>query len=277
MRPGRPRSAPRTALRYALLSLAALAVLFPFLFCVSLAVQGDTVAPKLLPDLAKMDFSSFGDVFRKEHNMGRWMLNSLVVAAAVTLGQLLTSILAAYPLATFRFPGKGLFLFFFLGSIMIPWESTIIPNYLAVASLRWKDSYAGLIAPFLATGFGIFLLRQSFMTLPKELYEAAVMEGCSRRRYLASILVPLSRPAIATLAIYSFLNAWNQYYWPLIVVDDPAWRTAQVGITAFRASEIASFNLPMAANFIVMAPTLILLAAGQRQLADGLTAGAIKG
>jgi len=161
--------------------------------------------------------------------------------------------------------------------MMIPWESTIIPNYLAVASLHLKDGYVGLMAPFLATGFGVFLLRQSFMTLPKELYEAAVLEGCSRRRYLAAILVPLSRPAIATLAIYSFLNTWNQYYWPLIVIDDPAWRTAQVGITAFRSSEIASFNLPMAANLIVLAPTIILLAVGQKQLASGLTAGALKG
>jgi sn-glycerol 3-phosphate transport system permease protein len=160
---------------------------------------------------------------------------------------------------------------------MIPWESTIIPNYLTIASLHWKDTYQGLILPFLASGFGIFLLRQSFKSLPSELYEAAVMEGCGRTRYLFSILLPLSRPALATLAIYAFLNNWNQYYWPLLIIDDPAWRTAQVGITAFRSTEIASFNLTMAANFIVMAPTIILLAVGQKQLVSGLTAGAMKG
>jgi ABC-type sugar transport system, permease component len=267
----------RAAALYVLLCLAALAVLFPLLFCLSLALQGDTVAPTLLPDLKKLDWSAFSQVFRKEHNMPRWMLNSLVVALVVTAAQQVTSALAAYPLATLDFPGKGLCFFFFLGSLMIPWESTIIPNYLAIASLRWKDSYQGLIAPFVATGFGIFLLRQAFMTLPKELYEAAVIEGCGRTRYLLSILLPLSRPTLATLAIYSFLNTWNQYYWPLIAIDDPAWRTAQVGITAFRASEIASFNLPMAANLIVMAPTIVFLVLGQKQLVSGLTAGALKG
>jgi ABC-type sugar transport system, permease component len=263
--------------RYALLILASLAVLFPLLVCISLSLQGDTVAPRLLPDLHKLDWSSFSEVFRKEHNMTRWILNSFVVAACVTLGQVVISALAAYPLAMMDFPGKGFFLFFFIGSMMIPWESTIIPNYLTIASLHWKDSYQGLILPFLASGFGIFLLRQSFKSLPSELYEAAVLEGCGRTRYLFSILLPLSRPALATLAIYAFLNTWNQYYWPLLIIDDPAWRTAQVGITAFRSSEIASFNLTMAANLVVMAPTIILLALGQKQLVSGLTAGATKG
>jgi ABC-type glycerol-3-phosphate transport system permease component len=262
---------------YVLLVAASAAVLFPLLFSLSLSLQGDTVAPRLLPDLGRLDWSVFAEVFRKEHNMLRWIANSFVVATAVTLGQVAIAALAAYPLAMLRFPGKTLFLFFFLGSMMIPWESTIIPNYLTIASLHWKDSYQGLVLPFLASGFGIFLLRQSFMTLPKELYEAAVMEGCGRARYLVSVLLPLSRPTLATLAIYSFLTTWNQYYWPLLAIDAPAWRTAQIGITAFRSSEIASFNLQMAANLIVMAPTLILLVAGQKQLVSGLTSGAIKG
>jgi sn-glycerol 3-phosphate transport system permease protein len=263
--------------RYGLLIAASLVVLFPLLVCLSLSLQGDTVAPSLVPNFGKLDWSVFGAVFRKEHNMPRWILNSFVVAAAVTIGQVIISALAAYPLAMMEFPGKGFFLFVFIGSMMIPWESTIIPNYIAIASLHWKDSYQGLILPFLASGFGIFLLRQSFKALPAELYEAAVIEGCGRTHYLFSILLPLSRPAIATLAIYAFLNTWNQYYWPLLIIDDPAWRTAQVGITAFRSSEIASFNLTMAANLIVMAPTIILLAVGQKQLVSGLTTGALKG
>ena len=219
---------------YALLSLVSLAVLFPLLFSLSISFQGDTVAPRLFPDLGKLDFGVFGDVFRKEHNLPRWILNSFVVAALVTAGQVLVSALAAYPLALLRFPGRTLFFFFFLGSLMIPWESTIIPNYLAIASLHWKDSYQGLIVPFLASGY---------RTLPKELYEAAALEGCGRSRYLFSFLLPLSRPALATLAIYSFLTTWNQYYWPLLIIDNPIWRTGQVGITAFRSTEIASFNL----------------------------------
>jgi len=267
----------KTALLYAVLSVVALMVLLPLLFALSLSLQGPTISPALLPDFSKLDWSAFSQVFSEEPNLTRWIVNSFVVALAVTLGQLITSSLAAYALANINFPGKLFCFFFFLGTVMIPWESTIIPNYLAVTRLGWKDSYQGLIAPFLAGGFGIFLLRQYFLTLPRDLYEAAVLDGCGHMRYLWSILLPLSRPALATLAVYTFLNTWNQYYWPLLIVDSPEWRTTQIGITAFRSSEVTVYNLQMASTLIVMLPTLVLLVLGQRQLVRGLTAGALKG
>ena len=267
----------RTGLLYAALSIVALLVLLPLLFALSLSVQGPTLSPTLLPDFSKLDWSSFQDVFREEPNLTRWIINSFVVSLAVTLGQLITSALAAYALANIDFPWKPLFFFVFLGSLMIPWESTIIPNYLTITRLGWKDSYQGLIIPFMASGFGVFLLRQHFKAIPRDLYEAAVIDGCSSTRYLWSILVPLSRPALATLAVYTFLNTWNQYYWPLLIVDSPEWRTTQIGITAFRSSEVTIYNLQMASTIIVMLPTLILLVLGQRHLVSGLTAGALKG
>jgi ABC-type glycerol-3-phosphate transport system permease component len=262
---------------YILLALAALILLFPLLFSLSLALQGPTLAPKLVPDFGKLDWGVFSATFLQEKNFGRWILNSFVVSMAVTVGQLITCSLAAYALATLVFPGKTFFFFLFLGTLMIPWEATIVPNYLTVVHLGWKDSYQGLIAPFLASGFGIFLLRQYFMTIPRELYEAAVLDGCGRTRYLWSILLPLSRPALGTLAVYTFLNTYNQYYWPLLITDRPEWRTTQVGITAFKSTEVALFNLQMAGTIIVMLPTLLLLVVGQRQLVRGLTAGALKG
>lgn len=264
---------------YALLVLASLIVLFPMFFAFSLAVQGPTIAPNLIPDFGKLDFSVFGQAFAKEPNLGRWIVNSFVVASVVTLGQLVVCSLAAYALATLDFPGKQLFFFAILGTLMIPWESTIVPNYLTITSWGWKDSYQALIAPFLASGFGIFLLRQYFLTIPRDLYEAATIDGCGRTRYLWSILLPLSRPALGTLAVYAFLNTWNQYYWPLLVIDSPEWRTTQVGISTFKStqSEASVFNLIMAATLIVLLPTLILLIVGQRQLVRGLTAGALKG
>jgi len=262
---------------YALLILASIIVLFPLLFAVSIAVQGDIVSPRLIPDFGKLDLGVFFQVFQKEPNMPRWILNSFVVSVLVTIGQVAIAALAAYPLATFKFRGQKLFLLFFLATIMIPWESTIIPNYLTIATLGWKDSYQGLILPFLGSGFGIFLLHQTYKTIPVELHEAAVMEGCGRLRYLWSILLPLARPALATLAVYAFLNTWNQFYWPLLVIDNPVWRTTQVGISAFRSSEIAVFNLQMAATVVIMLPTIVLLVIGQKQLVAGLTAGAVKG
>jgi ABC-type glycerol-3-phosphate transport system permease component len=276
-RPLRLGALLRTAALYGALSIVALLVILPLLFALSLSLQGQTLSPTLLPDFSALDWSAFSDVFRQEPNLTRWIVNSFVVALAVTLGQLITCALAAYALATMNFPAKTFFFFFFLGTLMIPWESTIIPNYLTVTRLGWKDSYPGLIAPFLAGGFGIFLLRQYFLTIPRDLYEAAVLDGCGYGRYLWSILLPLSRPALATLAVYTFLNTWNQYYWPLLIVDNPQWRTTQIGITAFRSSEVSVYNLQMASTIIVMLPTLILLVLGQRQLVRGLTAGALKG
>ncbi len=219
----------QTLLLYGALGTVALLVLMPLLFALSLSLQGPTLSPTLLPDFGQLDWSSFSQVFRQEPNLTRWIVNSFVVALAVTLGQLVTSSLAAYALATMNFPGKTVFFFFFLGTLMIPWESTIIPNYLTVTRLGWKDSYQGLIFPFLAGGFGIFLLRQYFLTIPRDLYEAAVLDGCGYGRYLWSILLPLSRPALATLAVYTFLNTWNQYYWPLLIVDSGVCRVARAG------------------------------------------------
>jgi hypothetical protein len=172
------------------------------LFALSLSLQGQTLSPTLLPDFSQLDWSAFSDVFRQEPNLTRWIVNSFVVALAVTLGQLITCALAAYALATMNFPAKTFFFFFFLGTLMIPWESTIIPNYLTVTRLGWKDSYPGLIAPFLAGGFGIFLLRQYFLTIPRDLYEAAVLDGCGYGRYLWSILLPLSRPGRVHVSQY---------------------------------------------------------------------------
>ncbi|MBC8099694.1 MAG: carbohydrate ABC transporter permease [Armatimonadetes bacterium] len=263
---------------YTLLVLVSIILMFPLVFALSLALQGETIAPSLLPpDMTKLDWGVFAEVFRQQPVIGRWIINSFVVAGTVTLGVLITSSLLAYVLSFMKFPGKLLLLFFALGTLMVPFEATLIPNYLLIASLKWTDSFQGLIIPFIASGFGVFLLRQAFLTLPPELYDAAVVDGCGHLRYLVSIVLPLARPTLATLAVYSFLTTWNQFYWPLLVTNDPEWRTTQVGITVFRSFEYAVFNVQMAATLLVMLPTLILLVIGQRQLVSGLTAGALKG
>jgi ABC-type glycerol-3-phosphate transport system permease component len=266
------------AIAYTLLTLTAIVLMFPLIFALSLALQGETVAPTLLPrDWGNLDWAVFSTVFERQPIMLRWIANSFIVSTVVTLGVLVTSSLLAFALTYLEFPGKGLLLFFALGTLMVPFEATLIPNYLFVSQLGWRDSYQGLIAPFLASGFGVFLLRQYFLTLPRELYDAALVDGCTRVRYLWSILVPLSRPALATLAVYTFLSTWNQFYWPLLITNSTEWRTTQVGITVFRDFEFSVFNIQMAATLIVMLPTLILLVLGQRQLVRGLTAGALKG
>ncbi len=278
-RPPVPHSLPYNTMVYALLIIAAIVLMSPLLFALSISVQGPTMDPRFIPrDLTTLDFAIFARVFEDEPIISRWILNSFVVASGVTLGVVVTSALFAYVLAYFSFPGKALLLFVALGSLMVPFEATLIPNYLLVASWGWTNSYQGLILPFIASGFGIFLMRQYFLTLPRELYDAALVDGCSRFRYLWMILLPLSRPAIATLAVYTFLSTWNQFYWPLLVTSATEWRTTQVGITIFRNFEGGVvYNTQMAATLIVMLPTLVLLVLGQRQLVSGLTSGALKG
>ncbi|MDX2160615.1 MAG: carbohydrate ABC transporter permease [bacterium] len=276
---GRSGQFPYYSLVYLSLVIISIILLAPLLFSLSLALQGPTVAPTFIPrDFTTLDWGIFVRVFEDEPLILRWILNSFITASGVTLGVLITSSLFAYVLAYFNFPGKTILLFIALGSLMVPFEATLIPNYLLVAEWGWSNTYLGLILPFTASGFGIFLMRQSFLTLPRELYDAAMVDGCGRFRYLWSILAPLSRPALATLAVYTFINTWNQFYWPLLVTNANEWRTTQVGITIFRNFEAgAIFNTQMAATLIVMLPTLVLLVLGQRQLVSGLTAGALKG
>jgi ABC-type glycerol-3-phosphate transport system permease component len=207
----------------------------------------------------------------------RWIANSFVVSTLVTVGVLITSALAGYAFSHLEFWGKNLFFIFVLGTLMIPFEATIVPNFLFVQWLGWTDTYQGLIVPFTASAFGIFLLRQYFMTIPRELHEAAVIDGCGRTRYLWSFLLPLARPALATLALYTFLTTWNQFYWPLLVTNSSEWRTTQLGIAIFRNSEANVLNYQMAATLIILIPTLLPLIFGQRQLIRGLTAGILKG
>jgi sn-glycerol 3-phosphate transport system permease protein len=264
---------------YILLIVVSVILLSPLLFSLSLALQGPTIAPAIIPrDLTNLDWGVFIRVFEQQPVIARWIVNSFVAAFGVTLGVLISSSLFAYVLAYFNFPGKTVLLFIALGSLMVPFEATLIPNYLLVTQWGWTNTYQGLILPFIASGFGIFLMRQYFLTLPRELYDAAMVDGCSRFRYLWLVLLPLSRPALATLAVYTFLSTWNQFYWPLLVTSSTEWRTTQVGITIFRSFEGgAVFNMQMAATLIVMVPTLLLLVLGQRQLVSGLTAGALKG
>lgn len=209
--------------------------------------------------------------------MRRYMLNSLIIATAITSGQVATSIMAAYAFSFMRFPGRGPLFFIFLSTMMVPWEASIIPNYQIIQRLNWLDTYQGLTVPFLATAFGTFLLRQHFMTLPGELKDAADIDGYGNLRFLLFVVIPLSRAAIATLAVFSFLQAWNQYLWPLLVTNDPNMRTVQIGIASLQSEEIQRTPVVLAGTIVALLPMLFLVIAFQRFLVRGLTAGAVKG
>ncbi|MCB0416769.1 MAG: carbohydrate ABC transporter permease [Bdellovibrionales bacterium] len=262
-----------------LLLVPALLQFFPILYMVSLSFkQGVEVfafPPTVFPQSLKLDNY---EAALKAAPVGRFLINSLVQATAITLLQVFTAILAAYALARTEFRGKQFFLVVILATMMVPGEVIIIPNYLTLAKLGWLDTYAGLVVPFGASGFGVFLLYQFFKTIPKELEEAARVDGASRLRFLFQIMVPLSMPAVVAFAVYAFVSAWNQYLWPLVVTQSTEMQTAQIGIGMFRAeNEANSWGMIMAATTLLIAPSIALFLATQKQFVQGITMSGLKG
>ncbi|MEK7693036.1 MAG: carbohydrate ABC transporter permease [Chloroflexota bacterium] len=263
---------------YVLLAASAAVILFPLYMTVvdSLQPIGKllTFPPDFWPDAPR--WSNYRAAMT-DIPMPRYLLNSFIVAALITVGQVATSALAAYAFSFMRFPLRSALFFLFLSTMMVPWEVSVIPNFQTVQRLDWLDTYQALTVPFLATAFGTFLLRQHFMTLPRELKDAADIDGYGDLRFLLFVVVPLSRAALATLAVFSFLQAWNQYLWPLLVTNDPNMRTVQIGIASLQAEEVQDTNVVLAGTVIALLPMLFLVVAFQRFLVRGLTAGAVKG
>ena len=263
---------------YVLLAASAAVILFPLYMTVVDSLQPIdkllAFPPDFWPDAPR--WSNYRAAMT-DIPMPRYLLNSFIVAALITVGQVATSALAAYAFSFMRFPLRSALFFLFLSTMMVPWEVSVIPNFQTVQRLDWLDTYQALTVPFLATAFGTFLLRQHFMTLPRELKDAADIDGYGDLRFLLFVVVPLSRAALATLAVFSFLQAWNQYLWPLLVTNDPDMRTVQIGIASLQAEEVQRTNVVLAGTIIALLPMLFLVIAFQRFLVRGLTAGAVKG
>jgi sn-glycerol 3-phosphate transport system permease protein len=267
-------------LLYPILVIVAVPVVFPLYYAVVGAVMGQadltSYPPALLPSSVHPE--NFAAVFRTVP-LDRQYLNSLLQTSAITLAQLFTSILAAYAFAFLPMRARALTFGLFLATLMVPWESIIIPNFLTIADwglTRGSMTYVGLVLPFLASAFGTFLLRQAFLQFPAELRDAAVLDGAGHGRFLWRILVPLSRPSIAAVGVYVFLSAWNQYFWPLILIRDPQYQTLQIGLSQLNDAEAADPGLILAGVTLSLLPTLAIVIFGQRYIVRGLTAGALR-
>jgi len=263
---------------YLLLSALALIVLIPlYITVVNSLLQGNLIAhqpPPLFP--VHPDWSTYSTAWT-EGDLGIYLRNSVIATSIIVSGQLLTTIFAAYAFAFLEFPFKRTLFVVMLSTMMIPFEVTLVTNLATITKLGWYNTFAGLTVPFLATGFGTFLLRQAFRQLPKELREAAELDGYGHFRFLFRIALPLARPTVAALAVFSFLGAWNQYLWPLVVTgDNNAIRTVQIGLKQLQATQANQINVTLAGTIIAAAPLLILLIIFQKQLVRGLTAGAVK-
>lgn len=266
---------------YALLALCAAILLFPLYVTAVYSLHPlleflRNPPPSLWPWPPQWEnyFSTSAGV--AESRFPRYLFNSVVVSSVITIGQLVTATLAAYAFAFLRFPGRNVLFLIFLATMMVPLEVAIIPNFQTMQWLGWTDTYRGLVAPFLATGFGTFLLRQYFLTIPHELRDAAEMDGYGHVRFLLFVVVPLARGGLATLAIFAFLQAWNQYLWPLLVTNDVDMRTVQIGIKS-ETGNLTEINRAFAGTIVSFLPMLLLVVAFQRYLVRGLFGGAIKG
>jgi sn-glycerol 3-phosphate transport system permease protein len=264
--------------RYLLLTLLAIVVLFPiYITVVNSLLRPDQIAaqpPKFFPTHPL--WSSYRQAWDQGH-FGHYLVNSAVVSALIVTGQVGTSILAAYAFAFLDFPFKRTLFVVVLASLMVPFEVTVVQNLTTSVDLHLYNTYVGLAAPFLAWGLGVFLLRQAFLGLPRDLDDAAKLDGYGHWRFMVRVAVPLARPAIAALTVFSFLSAWNQYLWPLLVTKDEHLRTVQIGLRQLRATSIQNVNITFAGVVIAFLPLVILLLVFQKQLVRGLTAGAVKG
>lgn len=267
----------RAVLNYTLLTVLAVIILFPLYIAVvdSLLPAADIAKqpPPFLP--LHPQWHTYSTAWN-QGSMGVYLRNSIIATTIITVGEIVTSILAAYAFAFLNFPFKRTLFVVFLMTLMIPFEVTIATNLTTVTNLGWYNTFQGLTVPFLAWGFGTFLLRQAFLQLPKELEEAAVLDGYGHMRFMVRIAVPLVRPAIAALAVFAFLTAWNQYLWPLVVTGNNNIRTVQIGLKQLAGTRLQDINVTLAGTVIAVVPLLILLVVFQKQLVRGITAGAVK-
>lgn len=262
------------------LAIAALFILvvFPFYWMIVTSLQPQdavfSVPPQLWP--RHLTFQNYVDAW----NAAPWLRyfgNTLFVAVASTLISLTTSSLAAFAFACIDFKGKEALFSLVLSVMMIPAATTLIPNFLIIRTLGWYDKFYALIIPFAASVFGIFLLRQYFMSMPKELWEAAQIDGASRLRYFRSIALPLAKPAIVTIAINSFLGSWTSFLWPTVMTQSQNKQLIEVALNAFLGENGQQWSQLAAASVFTTVPIVVLFFFVQRQFIEGIGGGGIKG
>jgi multiple sugar transport system permease protein len=263
---------------YALALIAFVILAGPLLWMVSgsLKTQNEVLAnpPSVLP--SEFQWGNYSQVF-EQVPFGRYLLNSLLVATVVTLVALLFHSMAAYSLARLRFPGRQAIFMAILCTLMVPFTVIVVPLFLIVDWLGWVDSYAGLIVPMIPHAFGIFLLRQFYLSLPRELEEAAIVDGASLVRVYWHIVLPLSRPILAALGIFFFLANWNNFLWPLVVTQSQDLWVVQLGIQQFTGQYGSQYHLIMAASTVAALPTLLMFFVFQKRLVEGIKLTGLKG
>jgi multiple sugar transport system permease protein len=289
----RRRIRPGRALRYVILAAGGVLFITPFVYMVSSSLQPlseiFSYPPKWIPTNPTLE--NYVGFFRSGHQIGRWILNSTITTGAITVAQLFFSSLMAYTFAKRKFPGRDLLFFLLLATLMLPTPVVVVPNYLilkviplfggndlmGVGGHGWLDSYWGVIMPNLVNAFGIFLLRQYMKSIPDELLDAARLDGAGHFRIYWKVMLPLSRPALAALAILTFQFWWQAFFWPLIVVSSPSLYTLPLGLALFQEQNRTVWNLIMAGSVVASLPLIVVFLLFQRQFVRGISVSGLKG
>jgi multiple sugar transport system permease protein len=274
----RRKSVGRKAIAYAILALLGAIALVPFVWTISTSLKNiDEVfvyPPTLLPATPKWsNYSRLWDALP----IGRWIVNSAYIVVLTVFGKLVLASTAAYAFARLRFPGRDWIFYTFLTSLMIPWEVTLIPGFVLMRQLGWVDSHLALIIPGIGDVFGIFLLRQFFMSIPRELEDAAKIDGAGYLRVFLTIILPLSRPALAVVAVLGFMSVWNSFLWPLIMMNSPEKFTLPVGLQLLNSQHGTDWTTLMAGDVIALTPVVVVYLLAQKYFIEGITLTGVKG
>ena len=265
------------ALRYLLAIAVTLLFVFPFYWMVVIGLNDEAHVFNFPPDFwPRWNFQNFVTAWGMAP-WGRYFFNTILIAFSTTFLVLVTSTLAGYAFASMRFPGKSIVFGAILLVYMVPSEVTLVPNFIILKNLGWINTYQAQIFPFAASVFGIFLMRQYFLSLPRDLWEAAQLDGCGHLRYLWTVAAPLARAPLVTVALFHFVGSWNAYLWPLIMANTNEVRPIQVGLNAFQTAESTDPVLLAAGSLMTTLPILLLFVVAQRQIVGGIASSGIRG
>lgn len=263
---------------YLILILGAIFILLPFVWMILTSIKPAKevlqMPPKWFP--SHIQWENYVEAFQQVPFF-TYFRNSVIVTVCITCCELLTTILAAFAFARLEFKGKNLLFLLLVATMMVPGEILVIPNFVTLAKLNWINTYKALVAPWAASVFSIFLLRQQFASIPESYYQAARVDGCSDLRYLFTVMVPMSRPTIVSIALLKIINSWNSYLWPLIATNSREMRTLPVGLAYFSTEAGTSYHTLMAFSLMIIAPTIIVYLFTQKYIIQGVSRTGLKG
>lgn len=266
----------RRSLLYAVLIVGALIMVFPFVWTIVTSITPGatlTTTPKLIPDNPSL--APYLELFDRVP-FGQVIVNSLLIAVVSTVLQLVTSAMAAYVFSRMPFPGRGAIFVLYLATMMIPFQVLIVPLFAEMKALGLINTYLGAILPTIASAFGVFLLRQAMNTVPRDLDQAATLDGAGHFRVFFQIVLPLVRPALATLAVFAFLNTWNSFLWPLIILRDPLMQTLPVALSSLQGQYSTEWDVLMAGSVISIIPMFALYVFAQKYIVQGVAGTGLK-